>query len=311
MFQEVFRIPIGEHGIPIYGFGLMLVIGFILLSQLAKYLAKRCGIDGELFINAALIGLFTGVLGARISHVLENLGDFTRGDRGFFGNLAEVFNFQSGGLTYYGGFLLAFPTLVLYGLWKKIPIRLGMDIVAPCLMIGLGVGRIGCLLNGCCYGAQCPSDAFYSIRFPYYSNAYLDEYHNKTLEPANMPGPKLLSDKGYPISPSEAKRKMEDVSKLKSNALHPAQVYSTITALLLSGLCLAFFTIRKTPGMVFAMMMVLEGITRYILELLRSEPAVWGKMSLSMVLGILLVIGGLLLGAIFMKMGPMGEPKAA
>ena len=81
---------------------------------------------------------------------------------------------RSGGLTYYGGFLLALPVTVLYGVNKKVPIRLGMDIIAPCLMIGLGFGRIGCFLNGCCHGAEC--DLPWAVRFPYYSNAYIDQF---------------------------------------------------------------------------------------------------------------------------------------
>src|SRR5436309_1822794 len=64
--------------------------------------------------------------------------------------------------------------LVWYGRKKKIPITLGMDIIAPCLMIGLGFGRIGCFLNGCCHGAVC--DEPYAVTFPYYSNPYLDQF---------------------------------------------------------------------------------------------------------------------------------------
>lgn len=94
----------------------------------------------------------SGVAGARLSHVLENWSVYTDPHRTVLQNLWDAVNIRSGGLTFYGGFLLATPCTILYGIIKKVPIKTGMDIVAPCLMIGLGFGRIGCFLNGCCYG---------------------------------------------------------------------------------------------------------------------------------------------------------------
>ena len=75
MLQELFRIP-GTQ-IWIHGYGLMLVIGFLLAVQLAKALARRSRIDPEIFVNAGLIALVAGVVGARLSHVLENFGQYT------------------------------------------------------------------------------------------------------------------------------------------------------------------------------------------------------------------------------------------
>jgi phosphatidylglycerol:prolipoprotein diacylglycerol transferase len=169
MLQVLFRIP--GLDIPIYSYGLMMVIGFICAIQLAKFLARRSGLDPELFVNAGLLALITGVVGARLSHVLENLSQYTTvtANRSAWDNFVDAINIRSGGLTYYGGFLLAFPTLVYYALKKKIPLRLGMDIVAPCIVIGLGFGRIGCFLNGCCYGDRC--ELPWAVTFPYHSFA--------------------------------------------------------------------------------------------------------------------------------------------
>jgi len=337
MLQDVLRIPlpfqlpgIGDH-IVIHGFGLMLVIGFLCAMALAKYLARRSGVDAEAFANAALLALFAGVLGARLSHVFENFDEFTDPSKGFFGNLAAVFNISSGGLTYYGGFLLAFPTLVIYALVKKIPLRLGMDIVAPCLMIGLGFGRIGCFLNGCCYGAQC--DLPWAVRFPYNSYAYQEEFHAgkvdappELLRPVGSKGSaRLLTSEelrdGYTVAPSsidptksvrvpmnlqQLGAAREAASLQRSAPLHPAQLYSAITALLLAWLLVEYFKFPHAPGMVFAVMMVLEGIARFALELLRVEPGVikiaghdW---SLSMVLSVGLVILGAILAVTFRAM---------
>jgi phosphatidylglycerol---prolipoprotein diacylglyceryl transferase len=328
MLQDIVRFSLFGHEIAIHGFGLMLVIGFLLGMYLVKFLAKRSGLDPEVFANAALLALFTGVLGARLSHVLENLSEFTRSDRTVGQNLFEMINISSGGLTYYGGFLLAFPTLVIYAIKKKVPLRLGMDIIAPGLMIGLGLGRVGCFLNGCCYGAEC--DLPWAVQFPYGSYAYQDEFEHHEVNPSvdllwqAARGDRLLTAKeikqGYvveqdprdpgrtekaPIPPSAA----ASASQLHSRPLHPAQLYSTLTALLLAAALIAYFTMPHTPGMVFAVMMILEGIARFVLEMVRVEPAVTHiggfGLSLSMVLGILISIGGVILAVTFRGMGGM------
>jgi phosphatidylglycerol---prolipoprotein diacylglyceryl transferase len=309
MMQEIFTIPIPffDLRLPIYGYGLMMVIGFLLAAHLAKYLARRCNLDGEVFVNAALMALFAGIVGARVSHIIENFREFTDPKLSAWQNFVNMINLRSGGLTYYGGFLLAFPTLVIYGIKKKVPIRLGMDIVAPCLMIGLGFGRIGCFLNGCCQGAPCPADAAYAVHFPYYSGPYLEEWKQDTLK--KKPPDELVGvEKGKPVLLTPAQADAMHLTQLRlkqhSNWLHPAQLYCMATALLLAGICVAFFTVRRTPGLVFALMMVLEGMSRYVLEMVRAEPPVLGQLSLSMVLGIALVALGIVLWLVFRRMGP-------
>ncbi|WP_428937210.1 prolipoprotein diacylglyceryl transferase [Fontivita pretiosa] len=245
----LFRLPV--LNVPIYSYGLMMVIGFLAAIQLAKFLARRSGIDPEIFVNAGLIALIAGVVGARLSHVIENFHQYTDPSRSAWANFVDAINIRSGGLTYYGGFLLAFPILVLYAIKKKVPLKLGMDIVAPCLMIGLGFGRIGCFLNGCCYGDVC--DLPWAVTFP-----------NNDLGP-----------------------------------VHPAQLYSAFTAFLIAGISYSFFTLRPAPGRVFALMLMLEGVTRFILELLRVEPPVLGPFSLSMLLGVGIALLGVVLWFVF------------
>ena len=128
MLQDLFHIP-GTH-ITVHGYGLMMVIGFLLAAQLAKSLARRSNLDPEVFVNAGLIALLSGVIGARLSHVLENWHQYTDPSRTAFANFKDAINITSGGLTYYGGFLLAFPCTIAYGVYKKVPLRTGMDIIA-------------------------------------------------------------------------------------------------------------------------------------------------------------------------------------
>ena len=342
MHQILFRLPdflpfIG--GAPIYGYGVMLVIGFFAGMELAKFLARRSNMNPELFANAALIALVAGVIGSRLSHVLENIGDYTRHDLTFSQNLWNAVNIRSGGLTYYGGFLLAFAAVLAYGIYKKAPIRLGMDIIAPCLMIGLGFGRIGCYLNGCCYGAETNFALATSLgQFPYHSDAYIQELEANRLRVAvpkelirpDQPLAQYLDDTHQaelrePLPAAEADRLLADAGQqLKtpeevqrdhltrladtqhSNPVHPAELYSTLTAWLIAALLVAYFSVPHAPGRVFALMLIVEGISRFLLETIRAEPVgtffgyhIFGALTYSEGLSIPLVILGLILWFVF------------
>jgi phosphatidylglycerol:prolipoprotein diacylglycerol transferase len=326
MWQDLLRIPlpfnlpvVGDE-LVIHGFGLMLVIGFLAAMELARFLARRSGIDPEVFANAAVLALITGILGARLSHVLENLPDYTRADRTFFQNLSAAANITSGGLTYYGGFLLAFPTLLIYGRMRKIPLRVGMDIVAPCLIVGLAFGRIGCFLNGCCYGAAC--ELPWAMSFPYGSPAYVDDFDAGRAHPP----PQLLTtdSRGRLHLVDREEFHKGDKSALaaiaaqqRSHRVHPAQLYSAFTAFLLAAALVAHFTMPHAPGRTFAIMLILEGMARFSLELVRSEPAVIGNFSFSMAMSIPLVLLGIVLWIVFGKLAPkkssetFGSPMSA
>ncbi|MCC6424785.1 MAG: prolipoprotein diacylglyceryl transferase [Phycisphaerales bacterium] len=303
MWQEIYRLHLFGRDFPIYGYGLMLVIGFLVAVQLAKYLSRRKGIDPELFVNAGLLALIVGVIGSRLSHVLENLPDYTRSDLSFGQNFWNAINISSGGLTYYGGFLLAFPVLLLYAKVKKIPMRLGMDIIAPCLMVGLGFGRIGCFLNGCCYGAESNVAAVGAVEFPYRSIAYEDQWREGKIQPP----PELIQTDGRHAD-LIPKQQLSGSDLILANEQHslsvlPSQLYSTVTAWLIAATLVAYFSLGPASGRVFALMMMVEGLTRFLLEMLRVEPPVLGPLSLSMVLGLLLMIGGAILWAIFGRFG--------
>jgi phosphatidylglycerol:prolipoprotein diacylglycerol transferase len=334
MWQILFHIRLGNTDIPVYGYGVMMVIGFFAAMMLAQFLARRSRIDPEIFGNAALIALVAGVLGARLSHVMENLPDYTRSDLSFGQNFFNAINIRSGGLTYYGGFLLSFPALIAYGLYKKVPLRLGMDIIAPCLMLGLAFGRIGCFLNGCCYGAECQTPV--SVQFPYGSDAYVTQYAEGKLGhrvPMDLLvqtpfGARLMTKEEIARTkdPAERERLESLTATEKSNWVQPAQLYSSATAFLIAAFLLAYFTLPHIPGHVFAAMMIIEGVSRYLLEMLRVEPAVMGRgtdylkslppQSYSMVVSFLLVWGGIALWIAFSRVGgstaePLPRGRAA
>ena len=297
MWQVLFRIPIpGWHAVPVYGYGLMLVLGVILAISLAKILARRRGIDPELFVNAGLLAMLSGVVGARLSHVLENWPEYFNSHLTLGQSLWRAVNISSGGLTYYGGFIVATGALLWYGRRKKVSLRVGMDIVAPCLMVGLALGRVGCFLNGCCYGAAC--DLPWAVRFPYHSYAYIEQVDQGKIRPADELMLHLAGGRTRLASPEEIRDEPDLVAIARGEhtlAVHPTQLYSTITALLIAAVLLAWMPLCKVPGRVFALMLMIEPVTRFLLEMLRVEPAVLGPLSFSMVMAIPQFVAALIL----------------
>jgi phosphatidylglycerol:prolipoprotein diacylglycerol transferase len=306
MYPVFFHIPF--LNIPIYGYGIMMVCAFLATQWLSGRLAKGWGIDPEIFVNVTLFALVAGVIGSRLSSVLENLPDYTRGDLSIWQNLFNMINIRSGGLTFYGGVILACPIVIGYFVYKKVSVRLALDICAPCLMLGLGIGRIGCFLSGCCYGAT--AHVPWAIRFPYGSDAYVQQFDNQVSDapreqldhPVPAPlvistasGVRLLSPSEIGNDPSLAALARDE----KSNPVHPTQFYSTFNSLLIMGILLIYLSLPHAPGRVFALMLMLEGPTRFMLEMLRVEPPVLGPMSLSMVLGVVLLVVGAILWVVF------------
>jgi len=277
MRQILFTLQLFGRQIPIYSYGLMLVVAFVACGQIAKRLAGRCGFNGELFVNAAMIAIITGLIGARLCHVLENWAEFTNPHLTFANNLLNAVNVRAGGLTFYGGLILATPCCIGYALYHRVPIKIGMDIVAVVLMVGLGVGRIGCLLNGCCFGERCDVPGL-GMRFPYGSEPYLMQVREN---PHLLP---LLA--GQPALP-----------------VLPTQIYSSLTAFLLAGLLFGYLTLPHRAGRVFALMLMLEGVARFILELLRIEDVVWNPhvlghglaFSISQIFAMMSVVAGLVM----------------
>lgn len=293
MYPELFKIPFLNF--TVHSYGLMLVLGLILAMELAKWLARRSGMNADDFGTAAILALVFGLIGARIAYVIQFHDEFTGGT--FAQNAWNAINLTSGGLVYYGGFLFAFAALVVWAIWKKIPLLRGMDIVAPCLMIGLAFGRIGCFLNGCCWGTQCDPANISAVTFPYYSPAYLADYQDGK----SSPDPRLFVN-GRLMTPAMVATdpQLQQIASLeRSTPLVNTQLISTITASLIAAVCLALFTMYLTPGRVFAVMMMMEGITRTLIEGLRVEPTELSvgraALTLSQTIGIGIFVGGIVL----------------
>ncbi|OQA02332.1 MAG: Prolipoprotein diacylglyceryl transferase [Planctomycetes bacterium ADurb.Bin412] len=155
MRPELFSIPFIHLSIKSYGF--MMVLGFLAALLLARWRCKKQGENPAPIADFGLIALLAGVIGARLFHVFHNWSYYRDYPR-------EIFAIWSGGLEFLGGVILAAAAMVIYFRRKKLPLRTYLDILAPSLMLGLAFGRMGCFLNGCCFGA--PTTVPWAITFP-------------------------------------------------------------------------------------------------------------------------------------------------
>ena len=112
--------------------------------------ARLVNVSGDTIADTTLWIMVGSIIGARIVYVT------TYWKQEFAGQpFSEVFMVQHGGLVFYGGLIGAFAAGMGYLWWKKLPVWKIADIMAPSVALGSVFGRIGCLLNGCCYGRIC------------------------------------------------------------------------------------------------------------------------------------------------------------
>jgi prolipoprotein diacylglyceryltransferase len=184
MLPTVFTIPIPGWPIPIKGYGLMLMIGFLTAIWMTMRRAEKVRCNPDTVLNAGFLALLCGVLGARFFYVVHYWDSQFRGK-----GLWAAIDLTSGGLEFYGGFIAAVAAIAFYLRIKRYSVRLFLDIMAPSVMWGLAFGRMGCFLNGCCFGGICPKDFPWplSVAFPYASPAHVHHFQqNRATLPREL-----------------------------------------------------------------------------------------------------------------------------
>jgi phosphatidylglycerol---prolipoprotein diacylglyceryl transferase len=160
MQQVLFHIPftsgwVPPDGVPLYGFGAMLFLTFLLTAMVwGPRRVAKVGMPREKLQDMAIVLFLTGIAGARVVYMIQYSDQFP--DKSFVGLAKAFVQIWNGGIVFYGsaiggtlGYIL-FYQLVL----KKFNVSTWQlaDACAPLIALGLAVGRIGCYLNGCCWG---------------------------------------------------------------------------------------------------------------------------------------------------------------
>src|SRR6266404_698202 len=241
----------------------MMALAFLTGLWTASRRGRREGVPPERILDLGPWLIVGAILGARTLYVISYWREQFAGEPFW-----EIIMVQKGGLVYYGGLIGASLGFVIYSRRKRLPFWKTADILAPSIALGYFFGRIGCLLNGCCYGRVC--DLPWAIQFPPGSDAFRGQVARGQLDPraaASLP-------------------------------IHPTEVYESLLSL---GLYLALawmFRRKKFDGQVFASYLVGYAILRSFVEMFRGDyPQYYfgGRVTPAQLVSIAILASGLVL----------------
>lgn len=143
--QEMHPILLKIGPFNIYSYGVMVAIGFGIFTFLAYRRAEKFNISRDKVIDLAILILVWGIIGARLLYILLNMSFY-------LANPLDIIKLSKGGLVWYGGFAAALLAAIIYLKNNALNFWEVADLIAPYIALAQGFGRIGCYLNGCCYG---------------------------------------------------------------------------------------------------------------------------------------------------------------
>lgn len=145
------------HGLTLHSYGLLLAIAFLLGIQLFVWRGVRRGLPEENLHSLSLLILLLAVIGGRALFVITHWSEYAP-------DPLSALRIWEGGLILYGGYILAIVGGILYLRRAGLPVWRTADAAAPSMALGIGLGRIGCYLNGCCFGL--PTHLPWGVTFP-------------------------------------------------------------------------------------------------------------------------------------------------
>jgi phosphatidylglycerol:prolipoprotein diacylglycerol transferase len=155
--------------------GLLLAVSFVLGILLSVRRGRQRGIEPDTVMDISFAVMVSSLIGVRLAYVLTHLGQFDPWYRIFF--------IWDGGLTLYGGVLLAIAAVWWSARRRGIPFLRIADVLAPGVILGIGITRIGCFLAGCCFGK--PTELPWGVHFPATCRAGT-EFGDHAIHPAQL-----------------------------------------------------------------------------------------------------------------------------
>jgi len=257
MHPILFRIG----NLEIHSYGLMLAVSFLLGILWAVKRGEKRGIKQADIMDLSFLIVICAIAGSRILYVITHVQEFQ-------GRWLDTVNpFQSNGqiglsgLTLLGGVVLSAAAIIIFCIVRKIDMLRLMDVLAPCFGLGIFITRIGCFLNGCCFGR--PSTLPWAMKFP------------------------IISPAGYTF---------------QGVAIHPAQLYSSLYGLIITGVLVFLDRKKHRDGVIVAWFLVMYGISRFLVDFVRyyEECVQFSLLSFRLTVNQGISLGMLLAGAVLL-----------
>ncbi|MBN1918104.1 MAG: prolipoprotein diacylglyceryl transferase [Verrucomicrobia bacterium] len=275
MHRTLFEVPLpfGLAPLEIASYGTMVAIGALLGIYIACVRARRNGVNPTVILDLALVVIISGLLGARLFYFAFDDWAAMAG-KGLWTAFRQFVNFPSGGLSFFGALALGIPLGIAFlvvrlrrepgvSLWKV------ADISIPSIAVGIAFARIGCYLNGCCFGKVC------SPSFPL----------AQTFPMGSLPAEHWFAEHGWPVT------------------IYPTQLISSLNAFVLFVALSLLFRHRRFNGQLFCIFLIWYGVTRGLIEFMRADnaPNVFGVFTTWQMAGFLLALGGIVLWIVLQR----------
>ncbi len=261
----IFRPGTLPPSVPLFGYGATVLAGVLSALWLTKRRAIKAGFDPEIVIDLALWLVVGGVLGGRIAYLVQFRDHvFARG-MSLPQALFAAINLTAGGLVLIGAMVGGFLGMLAFCRARGHSLLKVSDLIIPSVFVGVGFGRIGCLLNGCCYGEACSLP--WAITFPAGSLPFQAFVERGLLAP----------------------------DALRTMPIHPTQLYSSLDGFVEAAILAWFYWHKRRDGEVFALACLMYSTSRFLMEFLRGDsPGVFGTpLTISQVYSIGMFAAGL------------------
>jgi phosphatidylglycerol:prolipoprotein diacylglycerol transferase len=241
--------------------GLFTAIGILIGVQIALRLARVMGFDEDDMYTIALVAVPSGIVGARVLFVIEHWERFSREPE-------RIIQITEGGISVWGALIFGFAGAVAFAFWRRYNVRVGLDAASIGLILGLGIGRLGDLVNG--------------------------EHLSKTTD---LPWAVVYTD---PNSPAHA-------HSLAFGPHHPATTYEMFAAFAIFALLFPLFYrwLYRYPGVTFTVAAGGYAVTRFLLTYIRIDsPDVALGLRVPQVVALLTLVTVCSLACYWIRLGP-------
>jgi phosphatidylglycerol---prolipoprotein diacylglyceryl transferase len=239
----------------ITGYGLMMMVAFLMGGWLIAIELKRRGLAEDYAADAVAAAVIGGIIGAKLWYVAVTQDTDAL--------------FSRGGLVWYGGFIGGTGAVILNGWRLKVPLRWTMQLVAPALPAAYALGRVGCFLVNDDYGR--PSGLPWAVKFPH------------GLPPSTAASMEQLF--GIPVPAG--------IDPSTVLAVHPTQIYEAVLMIAAFMWLWTLRKSGRPVGWIFGLYLLLAGGERFLIEILRAkDDRFLGPFTLAQLTSVILVLIG-------------------
>jgi phosphatidylglycerol---prolipoprotein diacylglyceryl transferase len=259
----------------------MMATAFVVGIFLLRRQASKEGINPDIIGDGAFWTLLLGLIGSRVLHMVMFPDHYQWSDP------LGWFAIWQGGLVFQGAIPVGVAFIYYWARKHKLGFFFLLDFAVPVVALGHGIGRIGCFLNGCCYGG--PTDSFLGVRFP------------------RVPSDTTQTATGSPVYIDHLRHHLVSSGDQWSVPIHATQLYA-VAALFTIAVVLYLLRTHWRPfdGSIIAAYFVLYGVFRFFNEFVRADdnPTHIAGLTDQQVISILLVVLGTVIFVVRRRVGP-------